>query len=152
MAHEVVAVAEDISIHALHEESDASRHATYMLMTVFQSTLSMRRATGKSAESVRADWISIHALHEESDGANQVIAETRHISIHALHEESDQAFRVGSGLCEFQSTLSMRRATQLTHTGFGTKTISIHALHEESDEQYDGDYADYAINFNPRSP
>ena len=53
--------------------------------------------------------------------------------------------------CPFQSTLSMRRATGSPRFDLRFGEISIHALHEESD-QYDGDYADYAINFNPRSP
>ncbi len=44
MAHEVAAVVEDISIHALHEESDEISH-----------------------QSEREICISIHALHEESD-------------------------------------------------------------------------------------
>ena len=56
-----------ISIHALHEESDAG-----------QCT--------QGAESI----ISIHALHEESDqqyGLRALFGQG--ISIHALHEESD---------------------------------------------------------------
>ena len=35
----------------------------------------------------------------------------------------------------FQSTLSMRRATDLTIDDFAYASISIHALHEESDLQ-----------------
>ena len=57
--------------------------------------------------------ISIHALHEESDPAcRHATCATPSISIHALHEESDRR-----RMCvifydlEFQSTLSMRRAT-----------------------------------------
>ena len=67
-------------------------------------------------------------------GANQVIAETRHISIHALHEESDQMMQTRSDIASrFQSTLSMRRAT-LERAGLAYGVgISIHALHEESD-------------------
>ena len=78
----------------------------------FQSTLSMRRATGPYASDSRNMVISIHALHEESDirpnGAEGVLF----ISIHALHEESDLAVG-GARLAavQFQSTLSMRRAT-----------------------------------------
>ena len=34
-----------ISIHALHEESDWSPHASASILRLFQSTLSMRRAT-----------------------------------------------------------------------------------------------------------
>ena len=79
----------DISIHALHEESDLQAKPHQLQQTQFQSTLSMRRAT---------------------HGATQLIVPDR-----------------------FQSTLSMRRATRIAirkrlHSG-----ISIHALHEESD-------------------
>ena len=35
----------------------------------FQSTLSMRRATGKAGRRCKSSFISIHALHEESDSA-----------------------------------------------------------------------------------
>ena len=58
--------------------------------TVFQSTLSMRRATIQIFSQMACNIISIHALHEESDMA---ITFTQWI---------DQTF---------QSTLSMRRAT-----------------------------------------
>ena len=64
----------------------------YRLFALFQSTLSMRRATGSTRKRCDCRAISIHALHEESD-----LAYLRHgdkppiISIHALHEESDGA-------------------------------------------------------------
>ena len=125
-----------ISIHALHEESDVTSAATRSACSIFQSTLSMRRATTHRACQAWLDnqfqstlsmrratdafvlsllslLISIHALHEESDRRFEgMLAGRRAISIHALHEESDRpvsgAFRV-------------------------TSEISIHALHEESD-------------------
>ena len=53
---------------------------------LFQSTLSMRRATVPVELWDADEDISIHALHEESD---PVIAVIYSISIHALHEESD---------------------------------------------------------------
>ena len=59
---------------------------------LFQSTLSVRRATyDKKAEQKIID-ISIHALREESDGIllSQVLGVVP-ISIHALREESDTA-------------------------------------------------------------
>ncbi len=80
----------NISIHALHEESDIIRIVAVVLLK-----------------------ISIHALHEESDYSSAMTNVLRRIiSIHALHEESDR-LAVG-GTCyaaAFQSTLSMRRAT-----------------------------------------
>ena len=57
---------------------------------VFQSTLSVRRATGVIAEQRISLIISIHALREESDG---------HVALITPHG------------CLFQSTLSVRRAT-----------------------------------------
>ena len=57
--------------------------------TLFQSTLSMRRAT-----SIKTALSSILG-----------------ISIHALHEESDLPYQSLVASTKFQSTLSMRRAT-----------------------------------------
>ena len=56
---------------------------------IFQSTLSMRRATNLVFGVHFAYEISIHALHEESDKPPWNVEPQRHISIHALHEESD---------------------------------------------------------------
>ena len=86
-----------ISIHALHEESD---------LQVFQ-----HRAGGRR--------ISIHALHEESDSPRTLKRYgSTYISIHALHEESDFTIPLTVGRTEqFQSTLSMRRATRLPTNG-----------------------------------
>ena len=55
------------------------------------------------------------------------------ISIHALHEESDTVEFTYADTGEFQSTLSMRRATDSLQSCGGAAGISIHALHEESD-------------------
>ena len=81
---------------------------------VFQSTLSMRRATSTRLAWSPCSSISIHALHEESDvfictvGGISLI-----ISIHALHEESDVSWsQMPRASRRFQSTLSMRRATR----------------------------------------
>ena len=56
-----------ISIHALHEESDSLACCLMVLSDVFQSTLSMRRATVGRVRNSGMRNISIHALHEESD-------------------------------------------------------------------------------------
>ena len=79
---------------------------------VFQSTLSMRRATLHVTRTLRCVRISIHALHEESDSSIFPTVRVGWISIHALHEESD---------------LITSSAVQTS------RKISIHALHEESD-------------------
>ena len=101
---------------------------------VFQSTLSMRRATRGTLRSRRAKGISIHALHEESDAYIQCKRTAIAISIHALHEESDESYTESTGTFnQFQSTLSMRRATIFPPKLYHAAEISIHALHEESD-------------------
>ena len=79
-----------ISIHALHEESDAVPSGHWERYALFQSTLSMRRATSIwEPMVVKLYAISIHALHEESDASHGSTRVVRQISIHALHEESD---------------------------------------------------------------
>ena len=56
------------------------------------------------------------------------------ISIHALLAESDQFSYLAVILsCQFQSTLSLRRATSFSRTGLIEQLISIHALLAESD-------------------
>ena len=60
-----------------------------MSICLFQSTLSMRRATKFDGNVQFYLLISIHALHEESDHHNADQAVSQIISIHALHEESD---------------------------------------------------------------
>ena len=126
----------------------------------FQSTLSMRRATGRGFLRAWPDRISIHALHEESDISSTCNSITvRWISIHALHEESDAwtpfadmanykfqstlsmrratSLQITANHCNyrFQSTLSMRRATRCPAGAVACVDISIHALHEESDNR-----------------
>ena len=124
-----------ISIHALHEESDVTSAATRSACSIFQSTLSMRRATAvalqnpagvrfQSTLSMRRATqcarhctqscpIPIPALHEESDRQYRRQRAPDQISIHALHEESDTTQAVPQSDCS---------------------AISIHALHEESDQ------------------
>ena len=80
----------DISIHALHEESDVTSYPRASISPVFQSTLSMRRATHETLHTIDILTISIHALHEESDVTmTHILFYLFSISIHALHEESD---------------------------------------------------------------
>ena len=102
-----------ISIHALHEESDSDATTANSKADSFQSTLSMRRATQRLPRCDHIRRISIHALHEESDQHMRAVTRRAAISIHALHEESD-CWKINA--CPhsilFQSTLSMRRATR----------------------------------------
>ena len=80
-----------ISIHALREESDA----LYFFTDSFCFSM------------------SIHALREESDLSLKDIDGLTPISIHALREESDSTTtNMHMEIPQFQSTLSVRRATQ----------------------------------------
>ena len=144
-----------ISIHALREESDTRIGSEWSETSPFQSTLSVRRATEPGADEPIVAAISIHALREESDAFLTYSKPTRIISIHALREESDYLFDPMNRQYLFQSTLSVRRATQYNVKCNGTqkfqstlsvrrattldcksarkRAVSIHALREESD-------------------
>ena len=58
---------------------------------LFQSTLSVRRATRQGRINVKEIQISIHALRKESDKPSVDNVLCFHISIHALRKESDSA-------------------------------------------------------------
>ena len=103
----------EISIHALLAESDAALRREDTDAREFQSTLSLRRATD---EFLMVCWdfvISIHALLAESDHhCGNPQPQVGRISIHALLAESDRHSNAWYGAsAEFQSTLSLRRAT-----------------------------------------
>ena len=142
-----------ISIHALHEESDASYPAGSRWTHVFQSTLSMRRATAAATALTLSGCLFQSTLS------------MRRATATPLHCFLDEF--------AFQSTLSMRRATQRVVGLGGQGQISIHALHEESDggslssqlghgisihalhEESDKSFrlqCPTALHFNPRSP
>ena len=80
-------------------------------INIFQSPLSVRRATFGLFCGYPWLPISIHALREESDSGTMMVSLLQYISIHALREESD--------LCD----VGMLEEVE----------ISIHALREESD-------------------
>ena len=96
---------------------------------VFQSTLSVRRATEYAWVSYDSLLISIHALREESDPTSQGSRTPSKISIHALREESDR----------------------FLFLAVPCGGISIHALREESDTIWLRN-ATRPTYFNPRSP
>ena len=74
------------------------------------------------------------------------------ISIHALLAESDRGNKALSGqLFQFQSTLSLRRATMTIRNPDNIPEISIHALLAESDVLHHP-RAHHPRHFNPRSP
>ena len=82
----------DISIHALHEESDCGKICGIIVSVISIHALHEESDLKPDALSHDLFCISIHALHEESDvdddgGCGYGVS----ISIHALHEESDEA-------------------------------------------------------------
>ena len=79
----------DISIHALRKESDLSAMQD-AYRSIFQSTLSVRRATFRLKFNLHTEGISIHALRKESDLLPASSREEKTISIHALRKESDR--------------------------------------------------------------
>ena len=102
----------EISIHALLAESDREPTALRTPHQRFLSTLSLRRATKRSASSLPSMSISIHALLAESDLRRYPAILGNVISIHALLAESDVDQRCKFGWDDgFLSTLSLRRAT-----------------------------------------
>ena len=140
---------------------------------IFQSTLSVRRATRHLALAPLVLRISIHALRKESDKAIrsrmalwlfQSTLSVRRATV------KDHPMR---WLLLFQSTLSVRRATSVRlfrdHVGeisihalrkesdpsgmaiSELSVISIHALRKESDPRPQG-RAQLTKDFNPRSP
>ena len=118
-----------ISIHVLREESDPRTVSRSPTKIPFQSTFSVRRATGLP------------------DGHGGGID----ISIHVLREESDLCASLKYARATFQSTFSVRRATLCCSQSKIDAQISIHVLREESD--YRGcRIARNPRYFNPRSP
>ena len=121
---------QDISIHALLAESDIPMWVRSLCPSIFQSTLSLRRATRHYGRGYNSGRISIHALLAESDG----------------HRENCLLCRQ-----TFQSTLSLRRATDAGYFIHLPCGISIHALLAESDPSVVMGLPTLP-HFNPRSP
>ena len=118
---------------------------------LFQSTLSMRRATRELHRLLRRLSISIHALHEESDPECANGHRSDIISIHALHEESDEIVTAVGKHDDISIHALHEESDCHVQRRSGDHGISIHALHEESDLTSTG--GQYSCgNFNPRSP
>ena len=80
-------------------------------VSIFQSTLSMRRATGiTNFPTFMAVFQSTLSMRRATQ-ADKPLDQHTGISIHALHEESDELVVSNISSQQFQSTLSMRRAT-----------------------------------------
>ena len=120
---------EAISIHALRKESDFGFRGSVAGKHISIHALRKESDFGFRG-SVAGKHISIHALRKESDRVQLRLGQVGAISIHALRKESDPRLgEVDSQVCEFQSTLSVRRATRIA-----------------------GESCRHARHFNPRSP
>ena len=119
-----------ISIHALLAESDAGLIFFLCVVSLFLSTLSLRRATTPltSRMTRRQYFYPRSPCGERQDGTQQNGRKNR-ISIHALLAESD---------CKI-------------NTRGSKKMISIHALLAESDAAL-GQVVSSKLHFYPRSP
>ena len=118
----------------------------------FQSTLSLRRATGQFCRRRRHHSISIHALLAESDFSHRESGQN-YINFNPRSPcgERRQTIRAAMSAMQFQSTLSLRRATRFTGVIQSRALISIHALLAESDHRLTA-ASRRERNFNPRSP
>ena len=126
---------EEISIHALREEGDARIFSRILMVSLFLSTPSARRATHQRALERTAIKISIHALREEGDkSACTNLAEAGNFYPRPPRggrrlQEIDARKKAR----KFLSTPSARRATYIEYVLLKHLEISIHALREEGD-------------------
>ena len=143
---------EYISIHALRVESDCRSLDPAVPSNIFQSTLSVWRATKLSPMSVMVYTISIHALRVESDETLPNVG----YGLYNFNPRSPCGERHVNAIAntmqtQFQSTLSVWRATQISTRGYPRNKISIHALRVESDIFVLHGFG-VKNDFNPRSP
>ena len=123
-----------VSIHALLAECDLLLNASSAAISLFQSTHSLRSATSTHRERSRDRMVSIHALLAECDREMQ-IAKNRY---HSFNPRTPCGVRLpavmeATSLHRFQSTHSLRSATQGCRSPHRTGTVSIHALLAECD-------------------
>ena len=146
-----------VSIHALLAECDILPTGEIAPLVKFQSTHSLRSATGAGWSRLNPliRFQSTHSLRSATYSCLELV-EAAEVSIHALLAEcdsggngralTDESFNprtpcgvrpslsYHSKLCTtFQSTHSLRSATSCTPSGFPFNSVSIHALLAECD-------------------
>ena len=164
-----------VSIHALLAECDILPTGEIAPLVKFQSTHSLRSATGAGWSRLNPliRFQSTHSLRSATYSCLELV-EAAEVSIHALLAEcdsggngralTDESFNprtpcgvrpslsYHSKLCTtFQSTHSLRSATSCTPSGFPFNSVSIHALLAECD-QGRGWKRLQCVRFNPRTP
>ena len=127
-------------------------HTQKFCVSIFLSTLSLRRATLVQIIMSGYARISIHALLAESDPMAQICQVVSAISIHALLAESDcmthtQKFCVSI----FLSTLSLRRAT-LYIIGKLCPVLHFYPRSPCGERRWPWHGPRWCCNFYPRSP
>ena len=124
-----------VSIHALLAECDILPTGEIAPLVKFQSTHSLRSATGAGWSRLNPliRFQSTHSLRSATYSCLELV-EAAEVSIHALLAECDSiGNRPGSLSSEFQSTHSLRSATYYEGAGLYAYVVSIHALLAECD-------------------
>ena len=142
-----------ISIHAFLAESDGCVERSCKGITIFLSTLSLRRATvSKLAYYSPSPFLSTLSLRRATIPSNGTLRRT-HISIHALLAESDFIRnRLDCAKLAFLSTLSLRRATVPTEVCLRASSIFLSTLSLRRATLKLCFYPNPSCHFYPRSP
>ena len=123
-----------ISIHALLAESDIKIRFLFRPPKKFLSTLSLRRATfGVFCPKLLVIFLSTLSLRRATIRKRQVIPVIENFYPRSPCGERRSHYSSSRRFKRFLSTLSLRRATQVSPDTSSTQCISIHALLAESD-------------------
>ncbi len=123
-----------------------------VLVVRFQSTHSLRSATGGGQAESREAGVSIHALLAECDAVNKPSRKTKYVSIHALLAECDHKASCPFPACEcFNPRTPCGVRLLLIGIFLSIGVVSIHALLAECDPLM---RCSELLNscFNPRTP
>ena len=143
---------DEVSIHALLAECDRRRLRAWRRVFRFQSTHSLRSATGNLTPASGMPWVSIHALLAECDFIGLIVT----ILLQSFNPRTPCGVRlvrqcVIASLEAFQSTHSLRSATNNAKLHSSKGGVSIHALLAECDGPLVVNNPD-GSGFNPRTP
>ena len=126
-----------ISIHALLAESDPVYVKRQNNQRVFQSTLSLRRATmSKKIEGNILKYFNPRSPCGERRPMESSFAASSSFQSTLSLRRATCSLSARGDERKFQSTLSLRRATLTAHVADGEGEISIHALLAESDPRW----------------
>ena len=144
---------EQISIHAPHARSDKSPVKLVAVTVLFQSTLLMRGATGRSSHRLhRRAYFNPRSSCEERRSAVKRSAQTStRFQSTLLMREATLPVPLPSLRQIFQSTLLMRGATIAEKYGVSINTVFQSTLLMRGATSVMPKDGIYSINFNPRS-